>query len=218
VPRDPAPIDFTITASYLTNSFATIPLENGVPLDYYDAPASNSVFFSFVIPPSNTAVLFELYNATEPVLLRVSRGVLPIFADKTNVFVAPNPSPDGQRIALRSSTFGDITGEWYLQAQVNSTNVANFTVRAVLASDGLLESGQPIVAGIVPSTGGLSITFNTVPGEVYSIRSSPVLTADPTAWVVVTTETAQGDSLLVNLPPPGGGDTSLYYWIVQERQ
>ena len=163
-------------------------------------------------------MLFELYNATAPVLLRVSRGDLPIFADKTNVFIAPNPGPTGQRIAIRSDTFGDISGEWYLQAQVTSTNFANFTVRAVLATGGLLESGQPIIAGISHSTGGLSITFETVPGEVYSIRSSPILTADLTGWTIVSTQTAQSDLLLVNLPPPGAGEATLYYRIVQEPQ
>lgn len=215
VPRDTIPVDFTIMASYDPDNFDTIPLENGTPFDLVDAPPTNSIFFSFVVPPTHRAVLFEVYNFTEPVLLLVSKGILPPLAAKTNVFVAPSPTPTGQRIAIRSEAIGDIAGEWYLQVQVNSTNAANFTVRGVLELDGMLVSGQPIEASIQPSTGtGLVMSVTTVPGERYAVRASPTLTADPATWTIVMTSVATSDLLNFILEPPTSGEP-LFYRVVQ---
>ncbi|MFM7817226.1 MAG: hypothetical protein ACKPGI_09690, partial [Verrucomicrobiota bacterium] len=214
VANDPAPVRFAVVASYVTNNApGAIALQDSIP--YVNPPASNSVFFSFVVPPTSRGVLFEVYDYSIPVTLRASKGVLPPFADKTNVFLAPGPTPTGQRIALRSGASNDISGAWYLQVQVNSTNLAGFTVRASLERDGMLVSGEPIEANIQPGTGtGLVMSVTTVPGERYAVRASPTLTADPATWTIVTTSVATSDLLNFILEPPTGGEP-LFYRVVQ---
>ncbi len=214
VANDPAPISFAVVASYVTNNApGAIALLDSVP--YTNAPASNSVYFSFVVPPTSRGVLFEVYDYSIPVILRASKGVLPPFADKTNIFLAPGPTPTGQRIALRSGASNDISGAWYLQVQVNSTNLAGFTVRASLERDGMLVSGEPIEASIQTGTGtGLVMSVTTVPGERYEVRASASLAADPATWTIVMTSVATSDLLNFILEPPTSGEP-LFYRVVQ---
>ena len=219
VANDLLPVNFEVVASYVTNSVPVIPLQDGVALVYSNAPPSNSVFFSFTVPPRNNAALFEVYNATGPVVLRASKSVLPQFAASTNVFVAPGGGPSGQRIAIRSDTLGDISGEWFLQVQVQSTNLTAFTIRAALQKDGILESGSPILASLqTGNASGLSMTVNTIPGEIYSVRRTYNLLANPVVWEIVATEFATSDTLVLTLPAPAANQPLVYYRVVQEPQ
>ena len=214
---DPLPLNFTVVASYVPNTFVVIPLEDSIPFEYFDAPPTNSLYFSFDVNPGVNAVLFELYGLTGEANLRVSQGVLPSFAQPGNIFTAPNPGPTSQRIAIRTDAVTNLAGPWYLEVQVLSTNVIDFTVRAATQQDGLLTSGEPLTVQMEVGP-PLTLTFDTIPGELYSIQATTDLSTDPVVWVRVGFEMATSDRLTFPLPAPGPTDTTLFYRVVQEPQ
>jgi hypothetical protein len=217
VAADPLPLNFTVVASYIPNTFVIIPLEDSIPFEYFDAPPTNSLYFSFDVNPGINAVLFETYGQNGEASLRVSQGVLPPFAQPGNVFTAPNPGLTSQRIAVRTDTVTNLAGPWFLEVRVLSTNVIDFTVRAATQQDGLLTSGEPLTVQMEAGP-PLVLAFDSIPGELYSIQSTTDLSTDPVVWVFVGFETATSDRLVFPLPAPGPTDSTLFYRVVQEPQ
>lgn len=214
---DPLPIDFTVTATYIPNTFTIIPLEDSVPFPYYDAPPTNSLFFSFDVPEEIGAALFEIYGLTGEANLVVSRGVLPPYAAPDNRFTAPNPGPTSARIAVRTNTVPVLAGPWFLEVQVTSTDFIDFTVRAATQQDGLLISGEPLTVAFQVGPPPV-LVLDTIPGERYSIQTTTDLSTDPILWVELSLEVATSDSLVFPLPTPDPGPDTQFYRVVQEPQ
>lgn len=213
---DPLPLNFTVLASYVPNTFTIIPLEDSIPFSYFDAPATNSLYFSFDVPPGIDAVLFELYQLTGPANLRVSQGVLPPFARVPNLYVSSTPGTNSQRVAIHSAidNVPNMSGPWFLEVQVLSTNVIDFTVRAATAQNGLLVSAEPMVLSYSPGPPA-TITFPAIPGEFYSVQSAPDLNGP---WTEISVEFSLSDVITTVLPPPPATDNRTFYRVVQTPQ
>ena len=225
VPEDPAPVNFTVIATYSPNNLVVIPLNDAEAFQYFDTPETNAVYFSFEVPADIHALLFEIYALTGDATLRVSKGVLPAFADPTNLFTFPQPGILSERVSVRTNQVPDLTGLWYLEVLNLETRVIDFTVRAATQQDGLLISDAPFQGAYVPGVPP-QLVFNTVPGEIYRITYSEDLLLPLAQWIPVdvplgsgvTLVTAPGDTLTVELPLDPAGTTQRYYRIEQVPQ
>ncbi len=213
---DDLPIDFTVTATYIPNTFTIIPLEDSVPFPYFDAPPTNSLFFSFDVPEDIGAVLFEIYGLTGEADLVVSRGVLPPYAAPDNRFTAPNPGPASERISVRTNTVPVLSGPWFLEVRVNSEDVIDFTVRAATQQDGLLISGEPLNVDFQVGPPPF-LVLDTIPGERYSIQTTTNLFTPP-PWTELSLVVATTDSLVFELPIPDPEPDTQFYRVVQVPQ
>ncbi|HAB15331.1 MAG TPA: S8 family serine peptidase [Verrucomicrobiota bacterium] len=214
---DPLPVNFTVFASYVPNTVTIIQLEDSVPFPYFDAPPTNSQFFSFHVNPGVNAVLFEIYGLTGDADLLASYAILPPYASTNNLYSAPRTGNLSERIALRSNTVTNLSGTWYLQVAVTSTNAIDFTVRAATQQDGLLLSGEPLAATYIPGDPP-TLQFDAVPGEVYATECAFDLSTDPILWITVDVAPAAGETAIVTLPPLGPTDTQRYYRVTQLPQ
>ena len=218
VPEDSQPTSFEITGSYTPKDVAVIPLEDSVPFEFLDSSATNTIYFSFDVPFGTKATLFEIYGLTGTAYLRVSKDVLPIYASSTNIFTAPDPQLGSQRIAIRNDIGGNqLSGTWFMEVKVNSTNLVSFTAQGSLQHDGLLVSGSPITANLFLDQ-QMTITFGTVPGELYSVESTADLAAVPVVWTTLNLIKATGDQLSIPLSSPGPEDKRYFYRVVQVPQ
>ncbi|MBN8248984.1 MAG: hypothetical protein J0L84_16265, partial [Verrucomicrobia bacterium] len=224
VPQAATPVEFTVIGSYVPSLVTIIPLTNAVPYVFTNAPATNLVYFRFE-SPSTPALLFEIYGLTGDATLRASKGILPPFADPTNVFTFPQPGSLSERVAVRTNEVPDLSGIWFLEVAVESLAPMDFTTRAAIQEDGLLLSGAPFQGTYVPGDPP-QLVFNTVPGELYRISYADDLTTPLPLWVPVdippgsgtTLVTAPGDVMTVELPVAPAENEQRYYRIEQVPQ
>jgi hypothetical protein len=107
-----------------------------------------------------------------------------------------------------------MSGPWFLEVQVLSTNVIDFTVRAATAQDGVLVSAEPLVLTYSPGPPA-TITFPAIPGELYSVQSAPDLTGP---WTEVSVEFSLSDTITAVIPPPPATETKTFYRVMQIPQ
>jgi len=218
------PADFTVIGSYVPSQVPIIPLTNAVAYVLTNAPATNLVYFSFE-SPTTPALLFEIYGLSGNATLRISKGILPSFADPTNVFSFPQPGALSERVSIRTNQVPDLAGIWFLEVAVESLNPMDFTTQAAIQQDGLLLSGAPFQGTYVPGDPP-QLVFDTVPGELYRISHADDLTTPLALWVPVdvplgsgtTLVTAPGDVMTIELPAPPADDEQRYYRIEQVPQ
>ncbi len=216
--NDVNPVSYTIEAVEAGPPLI-IPLTNGVPFttNVPPGPALN-LFFSFNINTSPTAALFELYNLSGNVDLDLQSNSLPyappFFGSSSN------PGTNREEIVIRTNTpapGGSINGIWFLGVPNNDTNNVTYTIRAVVATNGMLISGVPISTGVTPpapgAPNGPTLTWPTVTGEMYEVQETPTLV--PTAWVTIATITATGPTTTFTDPTPITGIPARFYRIVQ---
>ena len=192
-----------------------IPLTNGVPLNYTTV-AGGTNFFSFTVTQTNAAVLFELYNLTGNGIMYLQVSNLPVTPPYfTN---SAGPGTNYQQIVLRTntSTLPNINAtSWFLGVPNQTATSINYTIRAVLPTNGLLISGLPINT-LVSQSGGtnLQLTWSpTVSGELYEIRTNSNLTTSN--WVALTDIFATGTSINFTDPNPIGAIPALFFEVVQ---
>jgi hypothetical protein len=84
-------------------------------------------------------------------------------------------------------------GDWFLRVIPVLDEDFSFTIRAALATNGVLVSGSPIeftVGPAPPPATGFELTWNTIPGERYLIsRSVDLLTWVPLGTITVASAT-----------------------------
>ncbi|MCW5556843.1 MAG: S8 family serine peptidase [Verrucomicrobiae bacterium] len=224
VPEAATPVNFTVIGSYVPSTVAIIPLTNAVPYVFASAPATNVVYFSFE-SPTVPALLFEIYGLTGEATLRVSKGVLPPFADPADIFSFPQQGSLGERVAVRTNQVPDPAGIWFLEVAVESLEPVDFTVRAAIQQDGLLQSGAPFLGTVVLEEPP-QLIFDTVPGELYRIFYSDDLATPLRLWIPVDVPlgsgtrllTAPGDVLTVELPAAPADNVRRFYYIEQVPQ
>ena len=216
--NDVNPVTYTIEAIEGGQPII-IPLTNGVAFTTNVPPGPDlNLFFEFDITNSPTAALFELYNLNGNVDLDLQSNSLPFappfFASSTN------PGTNREEIVIRTNTpdlGGSVNGTWFLGVPNNDTSNVTFTIRAVVATNGMLISGVPINTGVTApgpgSTNGPTLTWPTVPGEMYEVQETPTLF--PTAWVTIVTITATGPTTIFTIPTPVTGIPAQFYRIVQ---
>jgi len=193
-------------------SVTVVSLTNGVAVNFTTG-AGQTNFFSFDITQTNASVLFELYNLTGNGDLTLQQGALPLSAPYfTN---SANAGTNFEQIVLRTnSALPNLnTVSWFLGVPNQSGTPINYTIRAVLPTNGILVSGQPINATTTP-VGGTNVIINwgpTVLGEKYEIRTNGNLVGGN--WAALTDIVASSTSMtFTDVIRPSG---PLYYRVVQ---
>jgi len=209
-------VTYSICVNEFTNNSALvhiIPLTNGVPLNYgIGAGSALTNFFLLTIDQTNSAVLFELYDLNAPANLLAEYGVFP--APATAPFTdSASPVKPGQIVVRTNDLSTSLNGNWYLAVDnVQNTNLT-FTIRAVVSTNGILQSGLPldIAIGFAPPPDiGLQFTWYAVLGEKYVIETSD----DLVNWTLLDTVVAYSTSLTYT-DPTGGVLSYLFYRIRQ---
>lgn len=195
------------------SSGGVTPLTNGVPLNF-STGAGLTNYFSFDITQTNAAVLFELYNLTGNGDLLAQESNLPVTLP---YFSSTNPGTNYEQIVIRTN--GGLPNlnaiSWFLGVPNQSSNPINYTIRAVLQTNGLLISGLPLNESLSRLNGSnVQITLMpTVIGEKYEIQTNGSLTSPN--WGVVTDIIASGTSATFTDPNPAGSTSTLFYRVVQ---
>jgi subtilisin-like proprotein convertase family protein len=194
-------VPFNVQACYTISNYPVIiPLTNDVPFvanltNQFVAPPGPPqwFFFEFQITNQVDGVLFEMYNLSgnaDLVLQRdVPPGTPPYFDGSFEAGAAP------EQIVVRSTPdLADIRGNWYLGVLNNeATNVA-YTLHAVVRTNGMLVSAQPLVVTPTPlPSGQVLLQWNSVIGEFYVVKNG----GTPVRFVQATTP------LTTALLPPG---------------
>jgi subtilisin-like proprotein convertase family protein len=196
-------------------SVVAIPLTNGVPLNFITG-AGKTNFFSFDVTQTNAAVLFELYNLSSNALMNLQRTNLPV---SSPYFATSSvaPSMNYQQIVLRTN--GGLPNlnavSWFLGVTNLGAIPLNYTIRAVVQTNGILVSGLPIGTTVSQSGGtNIQLTWNpTVNGEKYAVLTNGNVASSN--WAAVTTNVAAGTSLAFTNSIPSGNLPALFYWVVQ---
>jgi hypothetical protein len=191
--NDVAPVTYIIRATE-SGPPTIIPLTNAIPFNFHAGPGVlQTNFFSFVIDQTNPAALFELYNLTGNADLDLQRGSLPylppFFATSSR------PGTNYEQIVIRTNLLGtNINATWYLSTPNNDPNLVNYTIRAILPTNGILISAIPITVSVnVPppgSTNGPTLIWPSVEGEAYAI----LVTSNFITWTT--------NAIITNAPVP----------------
>jgi subtilisin-like proprotein convertase family protein len=191
----PTNVPFNVQACYTVFDYPLIvPLTNDVPFvanitNQFVAPPGPPQFFFFEFQITNQVdgVLFEMYNLSgnaDLVLQRdVPPGTPPYFDGSFEVGLAP------EQIVVRSTPdLADIRGNWYLGVFNNeATNVA-YTLHAVVRTNGMLVSAQPLVVTQTPlPSGQILLQWNSVIGEFYAIKNGGTVVRYVRATTPLTT-------------------------------
>ncbi len=192
-------------------SITIVPLANGVPVNFTTGAGSTN-FFSFDITQTNAAVLFELYNLTGNGDLTAQQGSLPTTSP---LRVSSNLSTNFEQIVIRTN--GSLPNlnavSWFLGVPNQSASPINYTIRAVVPSNGMLVSGLPLDSTFArPGGTNVQIIWGpTVFGEKYEIRTNGSL-GSPN-WVALTDIVASATSGAFTDPNLPSG--LLFYEVVQ---
>ena len=207
---DPAPLSYTVA---VTLSFDRLDIEtlfDDQPVDRSVAAASSAVF-RFVVPPSAPSVAFEVYGLDGEVDLAVGQGSVPGPGIRTYSF--PKPGLQSELVLVTTNDLKDLSGVWYLSVGSQSTNAANFTVRAALPRDGVPISLAPIEARVFLAPGQPpAVEIDSIPGQSYRVQSSSTLSM-PMTWSDL------GDPLvasgyILRLPIVIGDDEAAFFRVV----
>lgn len=210
VPAPDQAVSYSIVADLVVPPDAVIDLVDGVGFaDSKDATEAVRRY-RFTAPAGTSGILFELYGMTADLDLFVAKDVFPSSTNTTRSSERRGKLLSDLVVVRTNATTTDVGGTYYLEVRGPAVGNVAFTVRAATRQDGLLVSGQPIVA--VVSGEPLSLSFDTIPGETYRLESTTNLFAMPVTWqwvppLIVTT----GFSTTVPLPPlPDGVPFSAY--------
>jgi hypothetical protein len=202
-------VPFLVEACVSPDYPAIIPLTNGVPFvadinSPFVAPPGppQKFFFEFQITNATDAVLFEMYGLSGDADLVLQRDVPPTMAPYFDGSFRFGPEPE--QIVLRTTfDLPDLRGNWYLGVYNNlATNVA-YTLRAVLQTNRLLLSAQPLVYTLSPlgPPRGQLLQWNSIKGEYYIVEHKADLSQ--TQWNLVATIRATTPLTTLEVTEPG---------------
>lgn len=188
VSTTPTPVDYTITATELTNAFPTIiTLTNGIPyMNTNSGAAGTAQYYRYVVTTNAARVQFETFAAEGDFTLVAHKG-LPLPDLTTYDYRSANGGTSDELIVITTNsapvtlTFGD----WFITAVKISGGTAGYTIMATEWN----VTGQPIVPVVTfPGGGDFCFTWNSLPGAHYLVQSTPSLS--PPVWTDVTNLTA----------------------------
>ncbi len=190
-------------------------LTNNVPFNFSSAPGVPLTnFFEFIITNTNSAALFELYNLSGNVDLTLDQNIIPYSPPFFSQSV--NPGTNREQIVIRTNFLGTaINANWFLGVPNNDPTNVTYTIRAIVATNGILLSGIPIDLGeMLPppgSTNGPTLTWQSVSGENYEIQYS----TDLINWITITNVSGGFPTTTFTDPAPVPGNPIRFYRIIQ---
>jgi hypothetical protein len=156
-----------------------VPLTNDIPFlagitNPFVAPPGppRQFFFQFQVTNQADSILFEMYNLSGDADLVLQRDVPPTMAP---YFAGSFESgTNWEQIVVRaSSDVPDLTGNWYVGVYNNEATNVSYTLRAIVSSNGLLQSIQeppaPTVTPLAAGQGFL-VSWYSVEGEYYEVQ------------------------------------------------
>ena len=213
VPAPDQAVSYTIVADLAVPPDAVIDLVDGQGFTDSRDAAEAVRRYRFTAPTGTSGILFELYGMTADLDLFVAKDVFPSSTNASLSSVRRGLLSDLVVVRADAAT-ADVAGTYYLEVRGPAVGNVAFTVRAATRKDGLLVSGQPVVA--VVSGDPLSLSFDTIPGETYKLESTTDLFAVPVTWKLVPPYiVATGFSTTVPLPPLPDGVPFLAYRLTQ---
>lgn len=219
VPLAPAPLTYTLLASFETEQDVTSFLDDSVPFtDNVPGGPTTRLHRFDLADDFTTAVLFEIYDLSGEADLFVAHRAPPATAPV--VYSQVQPGNLGERVVVTLAEDSQLGGTWYLEVRCLGTNAVSYTVRAATKQGGLLLSGDVIrpVLQWPPTPGGNpTITWNAVRGEVYEVQYADDLGLSPLVWLAIPPPVqATGDTAVAVLALP---DTTAFpfrfYRIIQ---
>ena len=213
--RGTAPSYIVRVAESASGPFVNIiPLTNSVPVYFNIASGSQPTnFFLFSVTNADPAVLFEVYDLNAPATLLAQPSALPTLASSFSSASGSETNP--AQIVLRTNTGSPavLDANWYLAVDNPTDTNLSFTIRAVVATNGILPGGLPLqltVAPTGPPGSDLRLTWPSVPGERYEIWNS----TDLINWALVTSFTASTYFVDITVTPPTNAP-SVFYQVRQ---
>lgn len=134
----------------LNTPVATVATPGGVVTNFYRLRLTNA----------ESAILFEINNPSGNVDLVMRRDGLPSLA--TFDAISRQLTNISDQIIVRTNAFlTDLRGDWYLAVPNNETNSVTFSIRASVATNGILQSANPATTNILAN--GVPVTFTVAP-------------------------------------------------------
>ena len=174
-------------------------------------------FYPFISDVSQTALLFEIYNLTGDVDLRVRRSDLP----STSLFDFSDfqTGTNSERVSMRTNvflpTFGNPTN-WFINlVNHDFLSVTGLLRVASATSTNALLSALPLSLDInvIASVSGISISWHSLAGERYEVQYSDL--AMPVTWFSKGTFIADASQVTYTDPAPPAAGVPRYYRIIQ---
>jgi hypothetical protein len=220
IPRDPVPVSYTVVAKYQEPDTNIRFLLDSVPDIASATVGPTNLLYRFDVPPdSTTRIIFEIYGLTGDADLLVSKDLPP--DQSPTVLFSIKPGLQNELVVAADDRFPQLGGEWYVQVRFPGalTNAVECTVRAATRQNGLLVSAAPLVMTYSdPTAAGQTpiIQWNSVPGELYQVQSTPNLSLNPLVWTpVISPAVMPGEQGLALIPFANPTFPTFYYRVIQ---
>jgi hypothetical protein len=160
---------------------AIVPLTNAIPFvagptNAFVAPPGppRQFFFQFEVTNEVDAILFEMYNLSGNADLVVQRDLPPTMAPYYGESLRPGTNWE-QVVARVSPEVPSLVGNWFVGIYNNEAANVAYTLRAVVSSNGILQSIQeppvPTVLAL-PAGQGVLLSWYSIEGEYYEVQST----------------------------------------------
>lgn len=180
-------VPFAVQACVSSAYPTIVPLTNDVPFvagltNAFAAPPGppRQFFFEFQVTNQVDAFMVEMYNLSGDADLVMQKDTPPTMAP----YYAGSfqPGTNWEQIVVRATPqVPSLMGNWYIGVYNNETNDVAYALRAIVSSNGLLDSIQepptPTVTALSGSQGVL-LSWYSVVGEYYQVQSTAPGTAN----------------------------------------
>lgn len=217
IASDPAPVTYTVLASYtLPNSNFELLVDSIPQTSLVEAGPTNRLYRFDVPFDSTSKLLFEIYGLDGDADLYVAKDNPP--DSVPNFLINLKPGRQNELIVVTDAQFPQLGGQWYVDVRFPTTNQVNYTVRAATRQNGILEGGIPIVTTYNPPTAAGQTPFmkwNAIPGETYRVEYATDLD-DPIIFFQLTQPvTIAGEVGIAVIPFLDPTVQTFYYRVVQ---
>jgi hypothetical protein len=214
-PAGATTVGYTILATYVTNADLDIINLNIQPnFTYAEAQPPGyptNLIYSFTVTNTNAAGLqFFVTNQTVNTSLEllVRDGVFPTpqkcFSGSFNSTLGSDQSV----VIATNVGLTNLTGIWYAVVPNLSGFVSDYSITATVLTNGPVTPTPLIVTASITSPGnGFTMTWNSVPGEIYQVDVSTNLSQ----WSAVTNVTATSTTASYTDPTPMASQTARFF-------
>ena len=160
-------VSYDIVATVVTNAITIIPLTNGVATDGTAPPGFSTTFYTFTNNQFDSGVSFAVSNIVGGnVDLLVGMDTLPSPQQSYAGSFNPGTTPE----YVQAPVYGPHT--WYLAVPNNTNTAVTYTIVARDILGPVVTNFPPITGGQVVTNFGFTLTWNSIPGDVYEVDYS----------------------------------------------